>query len=190
MSIQAVGWVLSHSESEGNDRLVLIAMANHENEGYVGVSKSTLAAEARVSETTVWRAFQSLESLGEIAQVSDVEAPDWWREIDPRRRPRLWKMCRWLALQNETPKPVDNPVRGRVGVSQGSRRGRAGATRSYSSNSSLVPARDELRKLADDDCRECRGDGWCYRPRHGSEGRCDCTKKLAAVAEREAKEPA
>lgn len=68
MSIQAVAWVLEHSEATLADRLVLIAIANHADargwNAYPAVP--CIAREARVDRATVFRAIEALEALGEL----------------------------------------------------------------------------------------------------------------------------
>lgn len=68
MSIQAVAWVLEHSEATLADRLVLIAIANHADakgwNAYPAVP--LIAREARVDARTVYRAIEALEELGEL----------------------------------------------------------------------------------------------------------------------------
>lgn len=68
MSIQAVAWVLEHSQATLADRLVLIAIANHVHPGgthsWPGVDR--IAAEARVDRATVYRSLARLVALGEL----------------------------------------------------------------------------------------------------------------------------
>jgi hypothetical protein len=45
--------------------------------------------------------------------------------------------------------------------------------------------RDELRSRADKGCLVCHGEGFGWLPMAGREGRCDCTKPLAPIEERE-----
>lgn len=68
MSIQAVAWVLEHSQAKLADRLVLIAIANHADARGVNAwpSLPKIAEEAGVHETTVWRSVKVLEELGEL----------------------------------------------------------------------------------------------------------------------------
>lgn len=72
MSVQAMAWVFDHSESEGSDRLVLLAIANHCNakEPAAWPSIATIAAEARVDRATVYRSLKRLVALGELNVVS------------------------------------------------------------------------------------------------------------------------
>lgn len=70
MSYQAVRWVLHCSESEGSDRLVALALAEHAradgSRAYPSVP--TLANEARVGESTVRAALARLLDAGEITR--------------------------------------------------------------------------------------------------------------------------
>lgn len=74
MSFQAVAWVLSHSRSEGADRLVAVAIANRADAKGRGARPSvrTLVREARVSRSSVFRAIQELSRLGELQVVSGM----------------------------------------------------------------------------------------------------------------------
>ena len=69
MSIQAVAWVLEHSEATLADRLVLIAIANHADaRGWNAFpSVRLIGIEARCGRTTVFRALEALERSGELA---------------------------------------------------------------------------------------------------------------------------
>lgn len=71
VSIQAMGWVLGHSQSEGSDRLVLLAIANHADAdgGLAFPSVAMIGEEARVDRATVFRALARLEQLGELEIV-------------------------------------------------------------------------------------------------------------------------
>lgn len=68
MSIQAMVWVLDHSESTLADRLVLLAIANHCDAlgRNAWPSIDHIAAEARVHPATASRAVAALEALGEL----------------------------------------------------------------------------------------------------------------------------
>lgn len=68
MSIQAVAWVLEHSEATLADRLVLIAIANHCDGRGVNAwpAAERIALEARVHRASVFRAIETLEASGEL----------------------------------------------------------------------------------------------------------------------------
>lgn len=75
MSIQAVAWVLDHSESRGVDRLVLISLANHANQdGMCWPAQRTVAKEAGIGNGTVANAVSRLVELGEIEVVENGTA--------------------------------------------------------------------------------------------------------------------
>lgn len=167
MSIQAVAWVLDDSSSRALDRLVLIAMANHENEGLVGVSKATLAHEAGgISEATVWRSQQRLLELGEIGPVDEAHAPQWWLDIDPRRRPKLWQLVAFVTSRNAmaTARQAsrDAMATPTPGIAQGSRRDRA-ATRPVP----LIPTVTNNSVGELEKCERCDGHGWIIAPTPG-----------------------
>lgn len=69
MSIQAVSWVLDHSEAKGGERLVLIAIANHYD--WNDPALVALAREARLSRSAVIRAIHRLEADGELVVERD-----------------------------------------------------------------------------------------------------------------------
>lgn len=68
MSIEAVNWVLIHSPTAGNAKMVLVGIANHAHpdgsESYPAVD--TLALYARVDRRTVQRKLRELEAAGHI----------------------------------------------------------------------------------------------------------------------------
>lgn len=63
-----MSWVFQHSETTGNDRLVLLAIADRCNDEGTDAhpSVSALARKARCSDRTVLRALESLEACGAI----------------------------------------------------------------------------------------------------------------------------
>lgn len=69
MSIQAVSWVLDHSEATGGERLVLIAIANHID--FNDPALPVLARESRLSRSAVIRCIQRLERNGELVVERD-----------------------------------------------------------------------------------------------------------------------
>jgi hypothetical protein len=68
MSVQAMSWVLDHSDAELGSRLVLLSIANHcDADGRnAWPSQARIAAEAHVSERTVRRCVENLVDLGEL----------------------------------------------------------------------------------------------------------------------------
>lgn len=69
MSVRVMADVFEFSEATGNDRLVLLAIADEVNDdgagGYPGIDR--LAAKARIPRRTVMRCIERLEQLGELA---------------------------------------------------------------------------------------------------------------------------
>jgi hypothetical protein len=68
MSVQAISWVLDHSESRLGPRHVLISIANHAKSDGTGAwpSVSTIAREAHLSIRQVQYCLVSLAKLGEL----------------------------------------------------------------------------------------------------------------------------
>lgn len=72
MSIQAVAWVLDHSDSRGLARLVLISLANHANtDAECWPAQRTIAREAGISLGAVSVQIKALVESGELEVVSD-----------------------------------------------------------------------------------------------------------------------
>jgi hypothetical protein len=69
MSVQALSWVLDHSESTLAARHVLISIANHAKKDGTGAwpSIATISREAKVSESSVHRSIIDLQGLGELS---------------------------------------------------------------------------------------------------------------------------
>lgn len=76
MSIQAVAWVLDHSESKGYARLVLISLANHYNgkTGQCNPGQRAIAREAGISPGSVPPQIRALVELGEL-EVAEEGGP-------------------------------------------------------------------------------------------------------------------
>lgn len=94
MSIQAVAWVLEHSEATLADRLVLIAIANHaDGRGWnAWPAVDRIAVEARVDRRTVFRAIETLEAAGELTvkrrpgrpNIYGITALMGWQDVTPQ----------------------------------------------------------------------------------------------------------
>lgn len=71
MSVRVMSWVFEHSNSTGNDRLVLLAIADRCDDDGGNCWKSTekLAEKARVSKRTAQRCIDHLVELGELEVV-------------------------------------------------------------------------------------------------------------------------
>lgn len=73
MSVQAIAWVLEHSESRLGARCVLMSIANHAKADGTGSwpSVKTIAKEARLSDREVQYATAELRRIGELSvQIS------------------------------------------------------------------------------------------------------------------------
>ena len=75
MSIQAMAWVIDHSQATGSDYAVLLMLANHYNHetGQCNPGYRRIASEARVSRSTVGRSVERLCELGELAITTTGE---------------------------------------------------------------------------------------------------------------------
>ena len=67
MTSGQVAVVFYHSASQGSDRLVMLAIADHDGEGGAWPGISTLARMANVSASTVRRSIKACVALGELA---------------------------------------------------------------------------------------------------------------------------
>lgn len=69
MSVRVMSWVWEHSDSEGIDRLVLLALADQARDdgGNAYPSIALLARKAKVSTRTVQRSIRALVLLGEVS---------------------------------------------------------------------------------------------------------------------------
>lgn len=70
MSVQAIAWVLEHSQTKGTARCVMISIANHLDpygEGWAYVK--TVLDEARCSRDSYHRACAEAEKLGELIRL-------------------------------------------------------------------------------------------------------------------------
>lgn len=68
MSVRVLSWVLDNSEAPGNDRLVLIAIADEADDDGANAYPSIdrIARRARVNKRTTMRALERLEASGEL----------------------------------------------------------------------------------------------------------------------------
>ena len=68
MSVQAIGWVLEHSESQHSARLVMISIANYAKADGSGAwpSIATIARDARITDREVQLSIKDLERQGEL----------------------------------------------------------------------------------------------------------------------------
>lgn len=110
-----MSWVLEHSMAEGNDRLVLLSIANHASSaGHEAFpSRSTIAREARCSESTVKRSIRALAELGELAYILAGAPLGGPMGVIGNRRPNLY----WLPAMPGC--PGHDPEPGQVVIAQG-----------------------------------------------------------------------
>lgn len=87
MSVESMSLVLNTSRSKGNDRLVLLGIANHDGDGGAWPSLATLARYANISTRSVQRALRSLIDLGELRVIVNGGGN---RQTDPRYRPNYY----------------------------------------------------------------------------------------------------
>jgi hypothetical protein len=68
MSVRVMTWVWEHSRTIGNDRLVLLSIADRASDEGMDAwpSIATLAKKTRLHERTVQRCIRSIEALGEL----------------------------------------------------------------------------------------------------------------------------
>lgn len=95
MSIQAVAWVLEHSESKLGDRCVIISIANHTDKygRFARPSVRTIAEESNMHERNVQRCLQSLEEMGEIEVVGE------WQN-DRGKPTKVWNLAKMPKPDN------------------------------------------------------------------------------------------
>lgn len=97
MSVQAISWVLEHSQSAGAERNVLIAIANHVDrdtgEGWVYIEQ--VCREASCSIKTYRRAVQRAERNGELQR--DVKAGNAPRAAG-NHKPNLFRLPHYQTL--------------------------------------------------------------------------------------------
>jgi len=104
VSIQWISAVLHDTQTNGSERLVLIAIANHANErGECWPSVRTIAQEANVHYDTCRRSAAQLEKQGIVTRAIK-QAPD--ERIPPDKRPNLWTI---VGIEN--PHHPTNPDR-------------------------------------------------------------------------------
>ena len=102
MSIQAVGWVLSHEhETKGSERLVLLSIANHADDQWESwPSLDTIAAESNVHTQSVRTALRRLVERGVIERVVNGGGTHRTRAD---RRPNLYRIVRERGEQITPP---------------------------------------------------------------------------------------
>jgi hypothetical protein len=122
VSVQAIAWVLDHSQSRGSARCVLISIANHvgpDGTGWVHVRR--VMSEANCSHDSYRRAVQQAVEAGEL--VREVHAGGSLRMHDAHR-PNLFTFP-GVAVGGlpTTHKPAGNALDGDLGGNQGTSAG-------------------------------------------------------------------
>lgn len=98
LSVKVMAWVFEFSESEGNDRLVLLALADRADEtGFCWPGVTEIARKARVSDRTAQRSLATLQALGELV----IEHRTGGRNITNRYRIICEKGCQSVTLSEE-----------------------------------------------------------------------------------------
>lgn len=119
MSIQAVSWVLDHSDARHGERLVLIAIANHYD--FNDPALVVLAKESRLSRSAVIRAIQNLEATGALMVLRD--------ETGGRSRKNHYVIPGYEESRNATLPPAERVAFDEERVANPTRNGSADATR-------------------------------------------------------------
>lgn len=106
MSVRAISWVWEHSSASGNDRLVLLAIADSaEHDGSnAWPSVRTIARKCLLSERTVQRAIRALVASGELI-VEEQEGGG--RFTASNRRPNRYALT---GVAERHPKTEEAPV--------------------------------------------------------------------------------
>ena len=89
MSVQAIAWVLEHSQSSNTARCVLISIANHmggDGSGWVYVER--VCREANCSLNSYHRAVKWAEDAGELERISHAGGGE---RTHSRHRPNLFR---------------------------------------------------------------------------------------------------
>lgn len=91
MSVKVMTWVWDHSRAAGNDRLVLLAIADHcGDDGYDAFPKlATLAKKTGLADRTVRRCIDRLIDLGELVVE---ERAGGSAKVEARHRPHLYQV--------------------------------------------------------------------------------------------------
>lgn len=146
MSVRVMSWVWDHSQAEGTDRLVLLAIsdsADHDGSN-AWPSVSTIAQKARISERTVQRSIRSLVALGELL-VEDQAGGHAGVRAD--RRPNRYRVVMAPAQDGVSDRhPEGDGVTS--GASRGDIQGPDGVTL-VSPNPSSDPSLDPSREASD-----------------------------------------
>lgn len=95
VSVRVLSWVWDHSQAAGNDRLVLLAIADNANdEGTCWPGVALLAHKTRLHPRTVQRCIASLRKMGELGVEFNKGGKDSWRRD---KRPNLYTVTGYVA---------------------------------------------------------------------------------------------
>jgi Helix-turn-helix domain len=110
VSVQASTWVWEHSESAGNARLVLLAIADAADAdgGNAWPTQARVAAMARVSTRTVRRLVSELIMLGELEMEEHAGGTAKTRDD---RRPHLYRLPKMSTGGHQCPPVKDSDKR-------------------------------------------------------------------------------
>jgi hypothetical protein len=74
MSVEAMTWAFKHADCSGNDRVVLLVLANHAwpDGTHAFPAHETIATEARIAERTVRDCLKRLEAAGLVTRAGKV----------------------------------------------------------------------------------------------------------------------
>jgi len=115
--VQAIAWVLEHSQSKGTARCVMVSIANHlgpDGSGWVHVSR--VCAEAACSVQSYRRAVQEAEQAGELRRLPFEGGG---ARLHDRHRPNLFVFPALHDVEqpNHPPETVEAVTRLSSGVS-------------------------------------------------------------------------
>lgn len=163
MSVQALSWVLDHSEAKHGERLVLIAIANHYD--FNDPALVVLAREARLSRSAVIRAIQNLEVAGELAVERDP--------MGGRSRKNHYLIPGYEGSRFATVNSGERVASARETVANRRRNGSAHATRTIGNH--LEPSRGALAdEIEPCPVGTCDGTGWIDVADKREARRCGC----------------
>lgn len=133
MSLQALVWVIDHSEAEGNARCVMFAIGNYIHADGTGAwpSLATIAREARCSRATTVRAIAELRDLGELAWRTGAGHEGSRRKSNAYTFPRMRAALTVTSAHSEH----SNATSAQTGRDKGSKRRRQVLTGEHRSRS-------------------------------------------------------
>lgn len=151
MSVQASSWAWEHSESAGNTRLVLLAIADAaDREGAnAWPSQDSIARMCRISVRTVRRCILELEELGELEVI--IHGGPAYRDD---RRPNKYRLLKMQLGTGGHPDPPSRPTGGHAEPT-GGQTGSNGRTLLTGYPSSSNPSFSEQKNPSGGSLRDC-----------------------------------